>query len=283
MTEDNSDPMERIKAVVDRRQARIDLHDRVREDAQFKAAIGRIDRLIMDYGLGLTVIDLMATRWPESFDRLITLRVKQQFVESMVAAGQAIKEGLHNPARRELRFLLEASIKTLWLDSGGPPVNGVTTLTATPGTVHEKIAALDDLGKERFGEVIDSLGFRLMDEAGAEIYRQTANSLYGRLSTHVHISSGVISKDLKGFDKDRDFGFETISDVNAMADLMRQVLDLALASHFEAFDPGLVGDIFVALFDDMERWTFRKTPLVSAVSRRFDYKAERQARTDGAP
>jgi hypothetical protein len=34
--------------------------------------------------------------------------------------------------------------------------------------------------------------------------------------------------------------------------------------------------MFVALFDDMDRWSFRKTPLVSAVSRRFDDKAERK-------
>lgn len=274
MTDETDDPMDRIRAIADRRRQRIDQHDQLREDPQFKAAMGRIDRLIMDYGLGLTVIDLMATRWPEFFEQLITLRVKQQFVESMVAAGQSIKEGLHNPARRELRFLLEASIKTLWLDTGSPAINGVAPLAAVPGTVDEKVAALDDLGKERLGEVIDSLTFRLMDAAGAETYRQTANSLYGRLSTHVHISSTVIGKDLKGFDKDRDFGFETVGDVNAMADLMRQVLDLALASHFEAFDAGLVGDMFVALFDDMDRWSFRKTPLVSAVSRQFDDKAE---------
>ncbi|KAK0364263.1 MAG: hypothetical protein ACT6R7_10920 [Brevundimonas aurantiaca] len=276
MTDEADDPMDRIRDIADRRRRRIDQHDKLREDPQFKAAMGRIDRLIMDYGLGLTVIDLMATRWPEFFEQLITLRVKQQFVESMVAAGQAIKEGLHNPARRELRFLLEASIKTLWLDTGSPAINGVAPLATVPGTVDEKVAALDDLGRERFGEVIDSLTFRLMDPAGADTYRQTANSLYGRLSTHVHISSTVIGKDLKGFDKDRDFGFETVGDVNAMADLMRQVLDLALASHFEAFDAGLVGDMFVALFDDMDRWSFRKTPLVSAVSRRFDDKAERK-------
>ena len=81
---------------------------------------------------------------------------------------------------------------------------------------------------------------------------------------------------MKGFDRDRDFGFEGIGDVNAIVDLMRQVVDLALASHFEAFDEALVGDIFTNLLDDLERWSFHKTPLVGAVSRRYDYKAERQ-------
>lgn len=43
-------------------------------------------------------------------------------------------------------------------------------------------------------------------------------------------------------------------------------------------DEGLVGDLFTAVFDGLPKWSFRKTPLVSAISRRFDYKAERQQR-----
>lgn len=261
------------------RQARIADHTAYREGEPFKAAVGRVDRLIHDYGLAITAIDLMSMRSRSFHERLITLRLKQHFVESMVATGQAIKESLHNPARRELRFLLEASVKTLWLDSGCPAIGPAGASSATPqrpANVDEKIASLDDLGKERFGEVVKSLRFKMMDAAGADAYRQTATSLYGRLSTHVHVSSQPIARDIKGFDRDRDFGFETVADINAIIDLMRQVLDLALASHLEAFDSALVGDIFTELLDDMTRWSFHKTPLVSAVSRHFDYKAERQ-------
>ena len=275
---DGANPFDPIKAIIAARQVRIDAHAAYRESEDFKVVLVRVDRLVMDYGVAMNAIDLMATRWPSFFERLITLRVKQQFVESMIAASQAVKEGLYNPARRELRFLLEASIKTLWLDSGCPPIGTPDANVVRPSlvSIDEKVASLDDLGRERFGKVIDSLELKLMDEAGAAIYRQTANSLYKRLSTHVHISSHTIARDLKGFDQGRYFGFETVADVNAIVDLMRQVLDLALASHLEAFDEGLVGDIFTGLLDDLTRWSFRKTPLVAAVSKRFDYKAERQ-------
>jgi len=275
---DSDDPMDAFRRVAAERQARMDEHTAYRESEPFRAAVGRIDRVVMDYGVAINAIDLMATRYPPFFEERITLRIKQQFVESLVAIATAVKEGLYNPARRELRFLLEASVKTLWLDSGCPTVGDATNASPKPRptTVDEKVASLDDLGRERFGEIVGSLRFRLMDDAGSAAYRQTAVSLYGRLSTHVHISSNIIARDLKGFDRDRDFGFETIADVNAIIDLARQVLDLALASHLEAFDEGLVGDIFTSLLDDMQRWSFHKTPLVAAVSRHFDYKAERQ-------
>lgn len=274
MTEGNDPLNDFLKDVLSKRQKRMDAHTALRESHGFKDAIARVDRLIADYGVAINAIDLMATRSPPFFQKLITLRLKQQFVESMIATAQAIKAGLHNPAHRELRFLLEASIKTLWLDSGCPLIGNAPKSVAA--NVDEKVASLDDLGRERFGEVIASLRFRMIDEAGAFAYRQTANSLYTSLSTHVHISSRVIARDLKGFDRDRDIGFETIGDVNKVVDLMRQVLDLALASHFEAFDAGLVGDIFIHVLDDEKRWSFHKTSLVSAVSRHFDYKAERQ-------
>lgn len=276
--DDGDDPMDALRRIAAARRARMDEHSAYRQSEPFKAALGRIDRLVMDYGVAINAIDLIATRYPPFFEERITLRIKQQFVESLVATAAAVKEGLYNPASRELRFLVEASVKTLWLDSGCPSVGDATDapLKPLPTTVDEKVASLDDLGRERFGEIVDSLRFRLIDEAGAAAYRQTALSLYGRLSTHVHISSNVIARDLKGFDRDRDLGFETIADVNAIIDLARQVLDLALASHLEAFDEGLVGDVFTALLDDMKRWSFHKTPLVAAVSRHFDYKAERQ-------
>jgi hypothetical protein len=228
---DASNPLSNyFKDILAARQARIDAHTALRESEGFKSAIARVDRLIADYGIAINAIDFAATRHPPFFETLMTLRLKQQFVESMVATAQAIKEGHHNPARRELRFLLEASIKTLWLDSGCPPIGLPDQDSAKfrAANVDAKVASLDDLGRERFGEVIGSLKFKLMDEAGASAYRQVANSLYTSLSTHVHISSRVIARDLKAFDRDRYFGFETIGDVNKIVDLMRQVLDLAL-------------------------------------------------------
>lgn len=275
---DSDDPMDALRHVAAARQTRMDEHTAYRQSEPFNAALGRIDRLVMDYGVAINAIDLIATRYPPFFEERITLRIKQQFVESLVATAAAVKEGLYNPARRELRFLLEASVKTLWLDSGCPAIGDATGAPSKPlpTNVDEKVSSLDDLGRERFGEIVDSLRFGLIDDVGAATYRQTALSLYSRLSTHVHISSNIIARDLKGFDRGRDFGFETTADVNAIIDLARQVLDLALASHLEAFDEGLVGEIFTSLLYDMKRWSFHKTPLVAAVSRHFDYKSERQ-------
>ena len=275
-----SDSMQELLCpLLQKRQQRIDEHVAMRASQHYQAAIRQLDRLVADYGLAVNAINLMATRWPPFFDTLITIRVKPYLIQSLVAAIWMAKEGMLDPARRELRFLLEALVKTLWLDRGALKIGDKgTDRSGADQTldVTAKVAALDDLGGERFGEIVARLEFNLLPEDAASIYRQTATDLYSKLSTHNHVSSANVARDLANFDRDRAFGFETVADIDAIARLSKRVLDLALASHFEAFDAGLVGDILVTVFDDQPRWTFRKTPLVGAIDRYFDYKAERQ-------
>lgn len=275
--EPQRDPiLELLQPILEARQKRIDEHAALRESQPYQAAVKQLDRLAADYGIALNAIDLMATRYPPFFETLITLRVKPHFVQSLIAAVWMAKEGMLDPARRELRFLLEASVKTLWLDMGGRRTDGSHT---DPGAdVASKVDALDDLGAQRFGDIVDGLEFGLLSDEAKATYRQTATDLYSRLSTHNHISTTNVARDLSKFDSGRAFGFETVEEVDAVARLAKRVLDLALSSHFEAFDHGLVGDILVHVFDDEPRWAFRKTPLVGAINQHFDYKAERDAR-----
>lgn len=262
------------------RNRRADAHATLRDSAPYRGAMRQLDRYIFDYGLGINMIELMATRWHAFFDERISLRIKPHLVQSMIAANHMIREGLHDPARREMRFLVEASVKALWLDQGSPAIAGKTdgAQKRPPRNVAEKVAALDGLGRERFDQLVDSLRFGMLDTAAGAAYRQSAKSLYGMLSTTTHVSSRDVSRDLANFEKGKHFAFETVADVNAVARLLRQVLDLALASHFEAFDHGLVGDIFEPAF--APGWSFLKMPLVGAIDRHFDYKAERQWKKD---
>lgn len=263
-----------IRPINEARHERIEAHEKLRESQPYQAAIKHLDRMVADYSRAINAIDLMAARHPSFFDSLITLRVKSHLVQSMLAAVLLVKVGMLDPARRELRFLVEASVKTLWLDKGGD--RGKDLPDAGNFDVASKVAALDDFGSRKFKEIVSKLEFGLLSDDAATTYRQTATDLYSKLSTYTHVSAANVERDLTNFDRDQPFGFETVQDVEAIGKLAKRVLDLALASHFEAFDHGLVGDILVNVFDDEQRWLFRKTPLVGAVDRYFDYKAERR-------
>ena len=268
---------EQLRRLIEKRQLEIDNHAVLRATPPFKAAVKQLDRIAEEYLLALVAIELMATRWPPFFERLITLRVTPHLVQSVSTAVWMMKEGALDPARRELRFLLEASVKALWLDAGAPRIHDTKfdhADSVKPFDVAGKVETLNDLGRERFGDIVASLKFGLLNEQEAQAYRETATDLYGNLSSFNHMTSGNVARDLRNFDRHRFFGFESVADMDAVARLAKRVLDLALASHFEAFNSGLVGDILVQIFDDRPQWTFRKTRLVGAIVQYFDYKAE---------
>lgn len=264
--EQPGDPVhELIQRIVEQRRERIKAHEDLRASQPYSALIVHIDRLLADYATAINAIELMATRHPPYFETLIALRMKQHFVQSVVASILLLKDGMLDPARRELRFLLEASVKTLWLDRRHEQT-----------TVAAKVIALGDLGKREFREIVYDLEFGLLSQDAAKTYRDTATDLYSRLSTYSHVSAKNVKRDLSNFDRGNAFGHETVANIRDFARDAKRVLDLALTSHFEAFDHGLVGEILVQVLDKEPRWTFRKTPLVGAMNRHFDYKAERQ-------
>lgn len=263
------DPIDKILgSIFEKQKKKKEDYEKFQASQPYLAAVKHLDRLVADYVKAILAIELMATRNPEFFDQLIFLRTKSHLVQSIFTVVMLAKEGMHDPARRELRFLLELSIKTLFLDKAGNRKEHVSD-------IYSKIDKLDDLSKEKFSKIVTKLKFTLLRDNDVTTYRQRATDLYTKLSTHSHVSGVNIRNDLTNFDKGEYFGFETVPHIDRFCNNVRQVLDIALASHFEVFDEGLVGDILVNVFDDEPNWIFRKMDLVGAIDGYFDYKFER--------
>ncbi|MBS0251109.1 MAG: hypothetical protein JSR78_08590, partial [Proteobacteria bacterium] len=125
------------------RDAAIEAHSSLRSSQPFADATQRTEKLVSDYARGLHAVSLMSTRAAVFTETRLSLRILDLLLESAIATLGLIHNGSLNPARREMRFLLEASIKAWWLDAIEPG-----------GSVARKIAFLDDLGAARFREVI---------------------------------------------------------------------------------------------------------------------------------
>jgi hypothetical protein len=94
----------------------------------------------------------MSTRSPLYEETLLTLRIYDLLLESAISTLGLIREGLLNPARREMRFLLEASVKAWRFDSAKPTAS-----------VSDKLTYLDDI-REKFREFVDRTQPRLIDK-----------------------------------------------------------------------------------------------------------------------
>lgn len=180
-------------------------HDVLRNSHQFQNASAYTHRLVAHFAVGLHCVGLMSTRCEGFKEQSLSLGIQDHLIQSAVSIMAMIREGMHGPARREMRFIIEASTKALWCDTDDRLQQ-----------VQQKVEALDDLGSERFTEVVGEISPKLLDDTTRDEFHQHVMNLYGQLSTYVHISRSQIEYDLRRFEGEQYFGFETIAEVNKL-------------------------------------------------------------------
>lgn len=132
----NDDLGDALRGMTAKRHTAIAEHDQLRETKPFKDSTRRIKTLLSHYGVSVNAIAFMAMRSPTYRSSRLSVRILDVLLESAIATGSLIGNGLLNSARREMRFLLEASVKAWWCDTVEPG-----------GPIETKVEFLDDLGK----------------------------------------------------------------------------------------------------------------------------------------
>lgn len=178
-------------------------------------------------------------------------------VESAITARAAINNGVLNPARRELRFVLETAINHLYVDESLLQRASIDAKLA-----HPKAKNVDTM------KAAAALGLSI-------------GPLYGRLSEVVHPSPAQFRVRLDRAAQGVYLGFEKPAELREIAALQLEVYDVALACVFRALGPGLSGDVFINVLDDRLWWPFHYTPHCYGISRMFNGKYERQYRLGG--
>ena len=223
-----------------------------------------LDRITQDFILAVHAATTAFTRYPES-NKWLFHRFIDDFLESAIAVLTLGRQGVFNVCRRELRYMLEAAVKHVFVDQA---VAGATPL-------EERLAFLNDSRRVPRSSVdpVDHLTIRMLGDPAS--LRATVHSAFGNLSGYTHLSKRQLDERLRRAERGEYSGFESPATLEAFNRLLVQTYDVILALLFEGIGPAFTGDLFVGVFDDLPRWRFHKTKFVGAMSRFFDYKTER--------
>lgn len=238
-------------------------HDALRSSTAFRNGIAYNRRVCADFVKLLHLVSMMATRDRSPSEHTLSIRMTDYLLQSTVVIAYLIENGFHGPAKRELRFILEAGVKFLATDQA-----------LKDASLKEKNAHLAML-PNRFQEIVDVLVLPGLAESQAAMKTRIVD-LYGSLSTIVHASQAQVSTDQQRWERGAPIGFEETSHVNKMNSLCVDVFDLEAVLSLHAVGLGLAGDIFTAALDDEPTWVFHKARFTKLLSEYFDYKAERQ-------
>lgn len=234
-------------------------------DDRFVAETTVLERATRDFVVGVRTAAIAFGRYPYS-DRWLLPRFTDDLLESSIAVMALAREGVFNVGRRELRYLLEAVVKYVFVDQQVP---GETPLS-------DRLAFLNDTGKVPRSSVqpVDALAIQMLENP--EDLVQAVHSAFGHLSGYTHLSKRQLDERLRQIERGEYTGFESAVTLAAFNRLLVQTYDVVLTLVFEGIGPAFTGDMFVALLDHQPRWRFHRTTFVKRVSHHFDYKVERR-------
>jgi len=248
-------------------RARLAAQRVVEKGERYQAARARRERIIGDFVLTLKAIWVVATRDPASRRRLLH-NTSDELLESAVSIAVLAEQGIFNAPRRELRFMLEAAVKYVYVDQRAPAKAALRGRGRVLGDTRQVPRSTID--------PIDELDLSMLTDPTA--FRSTTRGAFGNLSGYVHPSRPALTERLARVGRGEYSGFETGRALESLNRVTLQCLDLVLVLLFHGIGPSFTGDLFVHWLDEQESWSFHRTRWVAEVSRHFDYKAERKSR-----
>lgn len=215
---------------------------------------------------GVWACYLMSTRSQAWTENSMMFRLVLDTIQSPIAIQSLIENGSHNPARRELRYVLESAVKYLHVDEALPQA-----------LLSEKLDFLYRCVPRSAISVIDEVVVSLPASAMPR-FRADVKDVFAQMSGFVHPSRRQIDAYLHQFDKGSWPGNESVPEAWHMSHLVFRVYDLVLVLLFTGVGPGLAGDIFVHAFDDEPEWKFHRGTYMKQRSQLHDGKHERKSR-----
>lgn len=204
-------------------------------------------------------------------DNSLVLRSTDDLGQSIVAALALVQEGLINPVRRELRYVIESSIKYLYIDQQP----NLTTIDDRLEFLQKNVDSSIDMRQE--------LKLEAMHPSDASLFMDEIYDAYRDCCAYVHVSRRQIEERLQYNIEGRSLGMETADELRKIGRLMFRVYDMALALYLHGYGLSMTGDVYIQVLDDMEKWKFHNGKYLSVISAYFDYKHERNMRKYGEP
>lgn len=214
----------------------------------------------------LTFCYLNSIRDGVSGEQNFFLRMIDDITQSVVSIEIIARDGISNTCRRELRYLIELSIKSCLI------VNNTTKKTFA-----EQIIEYEKLLNSSNINPINNLEFEYLKPNYDDEFRTEVKRLYGYLCKYSHFSSHQIRERLARAEMGRTLGFEGIHELEELNKDIERVFAIVLVMIFHSVALYVVGDFMVEPNGETVKWYFNKSKYINIIDERFDYKVERQS------
>lgn len=200
------------------------------------------------------------------FVKHILCSLSQDLLQSALALPMLATEGMWSAARRELRFILEASIKQTIIQQEcyrSPIQDKLSEFTSLLNS-----ASVSCKNRLKLDLLPASERFRFLEELG---------QLYGAGSNYIHLTERQIRARNEAMEAGHTSGFESREEAAAANLLIVRTLAASLVLLFHSIPSDVAGDFFVSSDGQSPEWFFEKSRYLAGIDSYFDYKCERKS------
>ncbi len=223
----------------------------------------------MTYVQGLSFVVHDTARDSTYFERYLLSYLAQDFLQSTLAIPLLAREGILSTARRELRFILEASIKLCYVQQRDYSLS-----------IDDKVKKFErELGSSNIS-LKNRLDLHMLPQAHRRPFGNEVGLLYRGTSNYVHLTATQILDRIGAVNAGRTAGKESAADIESLNAIALRTLAASLVYLLHAVPEYVAGDLLVEADGSSRDWLFGRSRWISLLDAQFDYKAERQPRLE---
>lgn len=238
--------------------------EKVIDSQQYQQDIKLFSDLTFDFIDSIRLISIYSTRAKDTYDRYLTIKASDDILQSAIGIRALVLDGIHNMAKRELRYLIELSVKYLIVDQ---------ELMRT--SIEDKTKYLKENIPNSSIDVIERMRTHFNPTLEKDL-KDEITDFYYKSCAYVHPSQRQIEEQLKKYSKGSTIGFESAKELSDITKLVFRAYDMILVILFTGFGQSMSGDLFINVFDENKKWKYHKGKYTSRYSSIFDYKHERK-------
>jgi hypothetical protein len=225
------------------------------------------NEIVVSYLSAMNFIIQDTRRDPAYLDNHLLSYLAQDFLQSAISIVTLSMEGLISVAKRELRFIIETSIKLCFVQQKD-----------YASTIQKKLDRFDkELSSQRIS-IKQNLDLSMLPDSLKEPFEEEVGRVYGLTSNYVHLTPVQIQERIAAVDAGRTAGRESAADVEALNALLSRGLAISLTLLFHSVPSYVAGDWMVENDGSTIAWHFAGSRFLAGIDGHFDYKAERQDR-----
>jgi hypothetical protein len=211
--------------------------------------------ITFDFINTIRIIAMYSNRAPHIYNSFLTITTIDDLIESSMAILMMVNNGIHNASKRELRYILEMSVKY-----------GVVDWTLMGKSLEDKIQHLDHNIPKSTISPIEDICMPFTEDVLIE-FKTDVKRIYSQRCRYVHPSKEQLIEQLKNIKEGYTIGFESAEMFTKMNKAIFEVYDIILAILFSCFGNSMSGDIFEQVLDLNKKWKFHKGKYTSQISK----------------